>query len=165
MRWLPFLILSYLSVCVQFALGGALRWGEATPNLVMLLVVFVGLHAPLRTALSAAFVAGLMHDVIAGHGLGTYVVGYAIVVALASQLRDVMYPDHAVTHVAVAFVGGVALATYLEVRHGVRSCFFADEPPIAFGRRLLAALASAALAIPVIWLLRRMRRMFAFSSR
>ena len=165
MRWLPFLILAYLFVCAQFALGGALRWGEATPDLVLLAVVFVGLHAPLRTALSAAFVAGLMHDLIAGHGLGTYVVGYVLVVAITSQLRDVMYPDHAVTHVTATLVGGVALATYLEVRHALRSIFFADEPPVAFWQRMLGALASAALAVPVIWLLRRARRMFAFSSR
>ena len=165
MRWLPFVILSYLFVCAQFALGGASRWGEATPDVVLLLVVFVGLHAPQRTALAAAFVAGLMHDVIAGHGLGTYVVGYVLVVALAAQLRDVMYADHAVTHVAVTFVGGAALAAYLELRHGLRGYFFADDPPIAFWRRVLGALASAALAVPVIWVLRRMRRAFAFSSR
>lgn len=165
MRWLPFLILAYLFVCAQFALGGALRGGEATPDVVLLAVVFVALHAPVRTALAAAFVAGLMHDLIAGHGLGTYVVGYVIVVGLTSQLRDVMYPDHAVTHVTTALVAGVTLATFLEVRHALRSIFFDGEPPVAFWQRVLGALASAALAVPVIWVLRRMRRMFAFSSR
>lgn len=166
MRWLPFLILAYLFVATQFALGGvASRLGEGTPNLVLLLVVFVALHAPLRTALAAAFVAGLMHDVIAGHGLGAYVVGYVLVVALAGQLRDVMYPDHWVTHFAVTLIGGVALAVYLEARHLIRGWFFADDPAIAFGQRTLAALLSAALALPAIWLLRRFRRLFAFSSR
>jgi len=165
MRWLPFVLLSYLFVCVQFALGAALRWGEATPDLVLLLVVFVGLHAPPRVALAGAVAAGLMADVVAGQGIGTYAVGYALVAALCGQLRDVLYPDHAVTHVTVTLVGGLAVATYLEVRHGVRSIFFADEPTIAFVRRALGSAATAALAVPVIWALRRMRRAFAFSSR
>ena len=165
MRWITFAIAAYLFVSTQFALGGLLGWGEATPNLVLVLVVFVALHAQPRPALAAAFVAGLMHDVIAGHGLGTYALGYPLAVAAASPLRDVMSADHAATHALVTFALGVLLAIYLDVRHVVRARLVPDDPSIAIGARLLGATATAALAIPVLWALRGARNAFAFWRR
>ena len=165
MRWITFVIAGYLFVCAQFALGGLLRWGEATPNLVLVLLVFVALHARTRAALVAGFVAGLMHDVVAGHGLGTFALAYPLVVAVAVQLRDVLSTEHAVTHALVTLLLGTLVAASLVVRHAIRGRIVADDPSIALGRQLLGAVATTVASLPIVWLLRKARRAFGFSTR
>ena len=147
MRWFPFLILAYLFVAVQFALGGILQWHEKTPNLVLLLVIFIGLHAPTEPAMIAGFVLGLMHDVVASHGIGTYTLAYTFVALLAVQLRGVMYADHLVTHVMMTLLLATAVVLYLVFRAWVRH-FYYDEPGISFGPRMMSVLATAAIHDP-----------------
>jgi rod shape-determining protein MreD len=165
MRWLPFLILAYFFVSVQFALGGILRLGEYTPNLVLLLVIFIGLHAPLDAALLAGFTLGFMHDIISSHGIGTYALAYSLICALAVQLRGIMYADHFATHFTITLMLGGMLILYLLFRHWMRSFFFADEVAITFWSQATAMLVTAFLALPVIYLLRKMRRTFHFSNK
>ncbi len=165
MRWLPFAILAYLVVSIQFALGGILKLNEYTPNLVLILMIFIGLHAPLDAVLIAAFALGFMHDVISLHGIGTYALGYSLVAALAFQLRGIMYADHVATHLTITIILGFVLICYMMLRHWVRSFYFAGEPSISFWPQISAVLVSAFLAVPAIHFLRKIRRTFAFSNK
>lgn len=165
MRWLPFLILSYLFVSLQFALGGMLQWGELTPNLVLILVIFIGLHAPLEAALLGCCTLGFMHDIISSHGIGTYALAYSLIGALTLQLRGVMYADHTATHFTITILLGLALTLYLLLRHWVRGFFFSDELGVSFFPQMGSVLITAAIAVPLIYLLRQMRRTFAFSKK
>ena len=165
MRWLPFYILAYLFVAVQFALGGALRWGAWTPNIVLLFLLFIGMHAPVEQALMAGFMLGLMHDVIASHGIGTYALSYAIIGAIAVQLRAVMYSDHLVTHVAMPLLLGTGLLVYLLVRQWLRNFYFAPVADVGFRSGMMSVLITSVLAVPVIGLLRKFRRPFSFDHR
>ena len=165
MRWFPFFVLAYLFVAVQFSLGGVLGWGEVTPDLVLLLVIFIGMHASMEPALIAAFMLGLMHDVIASHGMGTYALGYTIIAAFAVQLRGIMYSDHLVTHVMMPLMLGSVLLIYLLVRQSVRNFYFVPEYNISLRPRLMSVLITTALAVPIITTLRRFRRSFAFEKR
>lgn len=167
MRWFPFAILAYLFVAVQFSLGGIVGWGEVTPNLVLLLLIFIGLHAPSDPAIVAGFVLGFAHDVISGAslGIGTYSLAYPLLAMIAVQLRGAMYADHAVTHVAQSLLFGVLLTLYLLTRQFVRGWYFTEEPSVHLKPRLLSVLATAALSIPVIWMLRKIRRSFAFETQ
>lgn len=165
MRWLPFAILAYLLVSLQFALGGILRFGEYTPNLVLLFLIFIGLHAPLDAALIAGFTLGLMHDVISSHGIGAYALGYTLIAGLTFQLRGIMYADHVATHFTITIILGVLLAGYLIFRHWVRGFYFADEASIQFWPQFVAVLLAAVIAVPGIYGLRRIRRLFAFSNK
>lgn len=164
MRWFPFLLLAYIVVAVQFALGGALGWGGWTPNLVFLLVIFVGMHALIEPAMVAGLVLGLMHDVIASHGIGTYALGYAVVAAIAVQLRGIMYSDHMVTHVMMPLGLGFLLLLYLLARQWVRNLYYPFDHPVTFGAGMASLIVTSALAIPVIGVLRRYRRTFAFDK-
>jgi rod shape-determining protein MreD len=166
MRWLPFLILAYVFVAVQFSLGSVLHhWGEWTPNLVLLLVLFIGMHAMLEPALVAGLILGLMHDVIASHGIGTYALGYAMLAFFAVQLRGIMYSDHIVTHVMMPFLLGVILVVYLVFRQWVRGFYYPPDDLVSFGGRFMGVLVTTAAAIPVIGLLRKIRKVFAFENR
>lgn len=165
MRWLVFLIFAYFVVSLQFALGGILGMGEKTPNLVLLLVIFIGLHAPVDAALVAGFMLGLMHDVISAHGIGTYALAYSLISGIAFQLRGVMYADHVATHFTITILLGVLLIFYLMFRHWVRSFVFSGEATITFWPQLLGVLLTAVLAVPAIHMLRKIRRTFQFSNK
>ena len=166
MRWLPFVILAYLFVSMQFVLGSAIGWGESLPNVVLLLVLFIALHALSDTAIAAGFVLGLGHDIIAGAsmGFGTYTLIYPLLAAMAVQLRGTMYPDHAVTHVAITLLTGSLLTIYLWLRQIIRAIYFTEPTSVTLKSRFLGVLVTAALAIPVIWMLRKIRRSFAFEK-
>jgi rod shape-determining protein MreD len=165
MRWLPFIIFAYFFVSLQFALGGILSAWRFTPNLVLLLVIFIGLHAPLDAALLAGLLLGLMHDVISAHGIGTYALAYSLLAALAFQLRGIMYADHVATHFTITILLGLLLIAYLIFRHWMRGFFFAGETSVAFWPQAVGILLTAVLALPVIHLLRKMRRTFQFSNK
>lgn len=165
MRWLPFLIIAYFVVSLQFALSGILNLGEKTPNLALLLLIFIGLHAPLDAVLLAGFTLGLMHDVISAHGIGAYALAYSLIGGLAFQLRGVMYADHVATHFTITILLGVLLVLYLMFRHWLRSFVFVDEVSITFWPQMMGVLFSALLAMPAIHFLRKIRRTFSFSNK
>jgi rod shape-determining protein MreD len=164
MRWFPFLLLAYIVVAVQLALRAALGWGAWTPNLVFLVVMFVGMHALLEPAMIAGLLLGLMHDVIASHGIGTYALGYTVVAAIAVQLRGVMYSDHFVTHIMMPFGLGFALLMYLLFRQWVRNLYYPFDHPEMFGAGMASLVITSALAVPMIRTLRYFRRTFAFEK-
>lgn len=164
MRWFPFLLLAYIVVAVQLALGGALGWGQWTPNLVFLLVVFVGMHALLEPAMIAGLLLGLMHDVIASHGIGTYALAYTLLAALAVQLRGIMYSDHIVTHVMMPMGLGVLLLVYLLFRQWVRNLYYPYDHPVTISAGIASLFVTCLLAVPVIGVLRSFRRSFAFEK-
>ena len=164
MRWFPFFLLAYIVVAVQLALRGALGWGQWTPNLVFLLVVFVGMHALIEPAMIAGLILGLMHDVIASHGIGTHALAYALLAAIAVQLRGIMYSDHIVTHIMMPLALGVLLLAYLLVRQWIRNLYYPYDHPITFGSGVASLISTCVLAVPAIWLLRNFRRTFAFDK-
>lgn len=164
MRWFPFLLLAYIVVAVQFALGGALGWGQWTPNLVFLLVIFVGMHALLEPAMVAGLILGLMHDLIASHGIGTYALSYALIAAIAVQLRGIMYSDHIVTHVMMPLALGFLLLIYLVIRQWLRNLYYPGDYPVTFGGGLRSLITTSVLAVPAISVLRHFRRTFAFDK-
>ena len=164
MRWFPFLLLAYVLVAVQFALRGALGWGAWTPNLVFLLVVFVGMHALVEPAMIAGLLLGLMHDVIASHGIGTYGLAYALIAGIAVQLRGIMYSDHIVTHVMMPLALGFLLLVYLLLRQWVRNLYYPFDQPATFGTGMASLVITSVLAVPVINVLRHFRRTFAFEK-
>jgi rod shape-determining protein MreD len=164
MRWVPFLLFAYLVVAIQFALAGALGWGAWTPNLVLLLVIFVGMHAMLEPAMIAGLLLGLMHDVVASHGIGTYALGYTVIAGIAVQLRGIMYSDHIVTHVMMPLLLGMLLLIYLVFRQWIRNFYFPVDGTVSMRAGLASVIATSLLAVPAIAMLRRYRRAFAFEK-
>ena len=164
MRWFPFLIVSYLVVAVQFTLASVLGWGIWTPNLVLLFVLFVGMHAMLEPAMVAGLILGLMHDVIASHGIGTYALGYTLIAAIAVQLRGVMYSDHIVTHIMMPLALGLLLLFYLLFRQWLRNLYFPLDGTFSFRAGLASLVVTSVLAVPAINVMRKFRRTFAFEK-
>src|SRR5690349_6692345 len=113
MRWLPYFILAYVTLGLQIGLGEYLSWHGARPNLVLVAVLFVALHAPRDAALLGCFSLGLLQDLLSQHPPGLYALSYGLVAMLAVGLQHVVDRDHPLTHAGLALAGGLITAVVL----------------------------------------------------
>ncbi len=171
MRWLSWFILAYVAIGLQVGLGGFLRWGGAAPNLGLIAVIFIAIHAPRDSALLGCFLMGLMQDLLAQHPLGLYALGYGLTAMVAQSAAQVVYRNHALTHFFMALFGGIVCGGIVWLESAI-------HPPgpvkimaggatlgairLSLGTVLISALYTATLAPLLMWPLQKIRRVFAF---
>jgi rod shape-determining protein MreD len=171
MRWLPYFILAYVTLGLQIGLGDYVSWHVARPNLVLIAVLFVALHAPRDAALLGCFSLGLLQDLLSQHPPGLYALSYGLVAMLAVGLQHVVDRDHPLTHAGLALAGGlltavvIALHTWLRPP-GARLADGVALPPVRGPVLPLfaSAIYTALVAPGVLWVLHRFRRAFAFQG-
>ncbi len=116
MRWLLFIILAMGLLALQMGLALVPRIGEARPDLLLLLVVFVSLFSGgIAVPLYAALLLGLMQDVVVGT-MGPMTFGYGLVGLMMLRLRLAVYRDHPLAHVACGLAGVCVMMVWL---HGL----------------------------------------------
>lgn len=170
MRWLPYFILAYVTLGLQVGLGDYVSWHGARPNLVLVAVLFVALHAPKDAALLGCFSLGLFQDLLGQHPPGLYALSYGLVAMLVVELHHVVDRDHPLTHAALALAGGlmtaVVLALHLWLRPpGARLAEGGVSLPPVRGPVLplfASAVYTALVAPGMLWVLHRFKRAFAF---
>jgi rod shape-determining protein MreD len=118
MRFLAYVIFAYIALGAQVGLAGYVRLGGAPPNLVLLAVLFVALHAPRDIALLAGFGLGLMQDLLTQQTLGLFALSYGVFAAMVAGVAPVVNKEHPVTHVALALLGSVVCAAVI-FAHGI----------------------------------------------
>lgn len=158
MRWLPYFILAYLTIGVQIGAGDFLRFHGAKPDLVLLAVIFISINAPREPALLGCFVMGVMADFVSGTSLGLYALAYALVSMFTVSTQEIVYREHPLTHLSLAFVGALMVAV-LELIHGWR--YGARIPPTTL---FASAVYTAALAPIFLGVMQRIKRTFAFQT-
>ena len=153
MKWVPFIILTYLVVLAQCTVGGILTVsstavGTVGPDLLAIVAVFMALHV--RTgfhAALAAWVLGLAVDlttVSAGGGataVGPMPIAFAVAAAVIFQIREAFFYKRAMPQVWLALM-------FCLVAHGIWVSFqailaFGGISWGAYGRLLLQAVALA----------------------
>ena len=179
MRWISYFILAYLALGLQVGLGDYVSFKGATPNLVLLAVIYLAINAPREQALMGCFVLGVLHDLMTQQTPGLYALGYGLVGLMASRTNQVVYRDHPLTHFSMT-LGGGALVAGLLLLHGwlfppgaretrwvggagaasVQVTVGAVRPSAV--AELIRAGYTALLAPIVLGVLGRMRRAFAF---
>ena len=161
MRWAAYFILVYLAVGVQIGVGDFVRVGEsgARPDLILLAVIFIAIHAPRDAALLGAFGIGLVKDMTTLSPLGLYAIAYALVGMFTVSTQELVYRAHVVTHVTLGFVGSL-LAGGVVLIHG-----WIKGPPAPLGEVFGSALYTALLAPVVLGLLNLAKGAFAFRRR
>jgi rod shape-determining protein MreD len=166
MRWLPFFILAYLVLGLQVGLRDFLAIQRATPNFVLIVVVFVTANATREAGLMAAFLLGLLQDVLGTEPLGLYALCYGLSGVLVTSARKVAYSDHPLTHLSLTLLAGLMTATVLTVHAWLRPAGTPQRiddklvlPAIGFspGVAYLSALYTALLSPVVIWALNKFR--------
>ena len=177
MNWLVFTAAAYVCYALQGGLAPLWTVSGVTPNLLLLLMIFVGLHAPHAVTLPAALVLGLLMDLRPGplpdgaallgpHALGFLIGGYATL-----QLRNMLFRGSVITLVILALlVGGFAALTevLLYTLRGLPMGAGEPMPWRALPQLLVRGqglLYTAALAIPVGLLLNLTHKWWGFTAR
>lgn len=80
------------------------------PNLLIILVVYLGLKLPHRFAGLAAFSLGILQDSFSGIYLGLHGFSYLCIYTLLSEVADRLYTDNRALFVLVVFLATLASA-------------------------------------------------------
>lgn len=89
-RFFFILILTYLFFLTEFLLFNTFgRWG--TPNLTLLLIIFLNLYLGIRYGLLAAFCAGVLRDSLSSGVFGVHIFLFMSCAFLATVLRRNFY--------------------------------------------------------------------------
>jgi rod shape-determining protein MreD len=151
MNLLPCIILGYLAVGVQVGLSGFVHLGPASPNLVLIVAVFLALQVPRDAARLACFALGLMQDLLTQQTLGLYAISYGLVGVVIGNSQAMVYRDRPLTHAAATAVGAMLTWTILLI-HG-----WAFGPGAWFGMAFYSTVLSVLIAPLVMWGLLKLR--------
>ncbi len=166
MRWAAFAILAYVMVALQMALAGFLKYGVASPNLVLPIAVFMAMNARREEALLAAFVLGFLQDLFTVQPPGLYALSYGLVGLFVVGARPAVYRDHPLTHFFVTLVGALAVGAivllnewaYPLVHHTV------DAAGPSVSQALAGAVYTAVISPVLLAPLTRMKWVFGFRA-
>ena len=161
MRLTAYFILVYLAIGLQIGMGDFVRVGSAgaRPDLVLLAVIFIAIHAPRDAALLGAFGIGLAKDMTTMSPLGLYAIAYSLAGMFTISTQEYVYRAHPVTHVTLGFVGSL-LAGAVVLIHG-----WIKGPPASFAEVFGSALYTALLAPVVLGVLNLAKGAFSFRRR
>ncbi len=153
MKWVPFIILTYLVMLAQCTVGGILTFsvtaiGTVGPDLLAIVAVFMALHV--RSGFHAAlagWVLGLAVDLttISAAGgvtaVGPMPIAFAVAAALIFQIREAFFYERPIPQVFLALI-------FCLVAHGIWVTFqavlaFGEVSWEGYGRMLLQAVALA----------------------
>ena len=172
MRWFAYAIIAYVAVGLQVGLSPYVRYHGASPNLVLLAVVFIAVNAPRDAALIGCFALGFLQDLVTQQQPGLFALSYGIVALLVVNTQQVVYKGHPLTHFSLVMAAGVITAS-LVIAHG---WIHPPGPKISSGSvtlprvrvsvtiELTRVLFTAILAPFVLGALQRVKSVFGFQG-
>ena len=180
MRVAVFIVFMVLAVVLDTRFMEALRIGPILPSLAGTLAVFVILCAPRQTALWSCFAIGLLLDfsdfalyqgTVAYCLVGPYTLGFLFGANLVLPLRSMVFSRNPLTFGILTVLFLVAVTVVYLALWQFRGLYPDSPPPWVeptvlgeLGRRVLCALYSGLLAIPVGWALVMSRPIWGFGA-
>jgi rod shape-determining protein MreD len=170
MRWLTYFILAYITLGLQVGAGPFIRYQGASPNLVLLAVIFIAMNAPRDAALFGALCLGLLQDFLTQQQPGLYAFSYGLVGMIIVGSHDVAYRGHFLTHISLALIGGLITMGVLlahawlhpaatpRMENGIVLKAFRPSPGLEFIRVIY----TAALSPIVLGILQQLKKKFGF---
>ena len=171
MRWPAYFLLAYLMLGVQLGVGAFAPVRGVGPDLVLLVVVFVSLHAPPAEAMLGGLVLGAMQDLVTLQPLGLFAFAYGLLAWFVSRSAQYVRRGHPLTHVAFALAGGVGTGVLMVVHdwvHPIAPAVMTGGVVVARAVRIgprvaaVSAVYTALLAPFVIGPLTRLNHLFGF---
>jgi cell shape-determining protein MreD len=184
-RWTVFLIAACLFVAMDNSLLKSLRIGEAPNSAVWpaaagCLAVFVCLFAPRAAALWACWMLGLLIDLtgpipaLSGGTLrilGPAALGFTVAALLVLRFRAAMFRRRILT-VGVLTCGFLIVAGLVQMTIGAVQSWYpggvqywgSGPASTELFRRMLGALYSGLLGVPIAWLLFKTMPLWSFQS-
>ena len=172
MRWFTFFIVSYLMLGVQLGAGSFISYRDVSPNLPLLVVIFISLNASKNAALLGSFVIGCMQDLGTLQPLGLFAFAYGIISLLIVSSVESVRRSHPLTHLSFTFLAGILLGMLLIVH----DFFKPTGASVVYGGTVIGALRigprvvavsviyTTLLAPLVIGLLQLAQSLFAFEQ-
>ena len=155
MKWLPFGILGVIAVVCQTTVVPRMAIHSIWPEWTFVLVVHYALWGPRPDAAIAAWLLGLIVDFQSADPIGLHAFCYGAAAWAILRVRQLMFRDHPVTHVAVTLVFTFAVQLLIAVYRW----WSLSAPSAGAGlwfSALLIALYTALWAPVLHWLLIRM---------
>ncbi|TSK08083.1 MAG: rod shape-determining protein MreD [Geobacter sp.] len=125
------------------------------PNLILILVVYLGLKLPHRYSGVAVLLLGLLQDSFSGIYLGLHAFSYLCIYTLLSELADRLYTDNRVLFVLVVFIAtlmsallNLLMLLVFSVSNGLYASLLPALLPQALINALVASLVSG-VRLPV----------------
>ena len=178
MSWIAYAAALWLALGLELGLKPVPELGATgiAPSFVVILVVFIALHAPATTAVAAGMIAGLMLDlthtvplegaaesitIVGPYALGLMAGAYAVVVS-----RALMMQHNILTYGFLAFIASAVMSVFAVTLFTLRSYYdpFLFSPGTQLFTRTGASLFTALLAIALVPLLRVFIGVFGFPS-
>jgi rod shape-determining protein MreD len=166
MRWVSYFILAYIALGVQIALDGFVDVKGATPNFVLLVVIFLAVNGGREPVLLGSFILGLMQDLLSLYPLGTWAVTYTLVAMFVLSTQEIVYREHPLTHFSLALSGGILCGVVLTIHGWIYPLIHGAGTGHGGGMATFtSAIYTAVLAPVILGVLQRMKRAFAFRRR
>jgi len=135
------------SVLLQMTLLPRYLLDPFQPNLILILVVYLGLKLPHRFAGLAAFGLGILQDSFSGIYLGLHAFSYLCIYTLLSEVADRLYTDNRALFVLVVFLAtlfsallNLLMLLIFSVSKGVYASLLPALIPQALVNALIASL-------------------------
>ncbi len=178
MNRVVFALFAWVFVGLEWGLRDVLQLGRLNiaPSFVLILVTMIGLWASPGAAIGGALVLGvcmdLLYQVPVADGsdvviVGPHALGMLLGVIAVLNVRALVFRKNTVTLAVLCLVAGAFAAIVVTAALSIRAMY----DPIAFGRpaaelvqRGASSVATAALALPVGFVLTRIRSMFGFAT-
>jgi len=172
LRWLIYFILAYVMLGVQLGLGSYIAFRDVSPNLLVILVVFISLNAPRDEALLASFLLGGFQDLLTLQPLGLFAFSYGIVSLLVCWLAESVRRTHPLTHLSLAFMATMIVGVLLLIHDLISPV----GPAVKYGGTVLKALRigprvvivsamyTTLISPALIFLLQRCNRLLGFDQ-
>ena len=165
MRWSIYVILLFVAIILDEGFRQVIRFWDSVPSFTSIAVVFVAFFAPRLTALWAAWIGGLLVDLMTDlpHGahdvgplLGPHAFGFTAATFVLLSFRSMLLRRRALTIVVIA-VGWVALANLVVAAlYGVHGLYESTplhwaDPSVGaeLARRLRCAVYTGVIAIAI----------------
>ncbi|MSR28100.1 MAG: hypothetical protein EXS03_00800 [Phycisphaerales bacterium] len=180
MKWPIFIAAALVALVADASLMGALDVGGVSPRLLVVLVVFVAIHADTATVNWAALLSGVLMDLsepsMAGPRsplflVGPHTLGLLFGVQAVVGLRGTLVRRNPLALGAMTLVMGLADGLVWVAAWTIRAWYpdspapWGDESSLTqLGRQFFQAVSTAILAIPFGWLLLRTAGLWGFPS-
>jgi rod shape-determining protein MreD len=106
-----FTLIALFAVVLQTTVLPLLRVGRATPDLLLIICVYLGLHQHSVFGALGAFVLGYLQDAFSGGVIGLNAFGMCLVFAIVYLTSRRLWVDNALSKVVVVFLASVVKTT------------------------------------------------------
>jgi rod shape-determining protein MreD len=167
MRWFRFFILAYIALGLQAGLSRAIEYKSASPDFVLLTVVFLAINAPRDTALLACFILGALHDFTGQGTLGLLAFSYGLAAVFIVAIQQAVNRRHPLTGFILTLFAGITVAVIISVHGLMRPPEPAPHQPVVYSPMsplFYSAIYSAILALILLPVLQKIRAVFHFQT-